>query len=218
MGKQRDREEARQLTRAEQRRKDVFDALRERMAAQGYEEHDLTIGLAYANIMAIVVCMPIVIAFEIAYFRRIETLTIALSPPQVPAFLLLLFALIVVHELIHGAVWAVFAPTHWRAVSFGFIVKYLTPYCTCSEPLRRYQYLTGGLMPLVLLGIVPCAVSVYSGSMFLFLIGVFMILGAGGDVMIALKLLRYRSAGRETVFLDHPYRAGLVAFERRTQT
>ena len=50
--------------------------------------------------------------------------------------------LIFVHELIHGITWAVFAKKGRKAISFGFIPQYLTPYCTCNEPLKKGEYIT----------------------------------------------------------------------------
>lgn len=214
MDTERKKENRRRLTHAEQKRKAAFEAREGELAAQGYAKHDLTIGLAYANVMAFVLGVPLIVVLEIAYFRRNETLSLAIQSGDAVWFLALFAVLIVVHELIHGITWAVFAKAHWRAISFGFIAKYLTPYCTCGEPLKRYQYVIGALMPTILLGVVPCLAAVYNGSMFLFLLGAVMILGGGGDLTIVLKLLQHRTKAADVVYIDHPYQAGVVAFER----
>ena len=52
-------------------------------------------------------------------------------------FLIVFMILIVVHELIHGFTWGMFAQSKLKAISFGFIWQYLTPYCTCKEPLKK---------------------------------------------------------------------------------
>lgn len=41
-----------------------------------------------------------------------------------------------------------------------------------------------------------------------------MILSGGGDFTIVLKLLRHKFSGQEVVFIDHPYKAGVTAFEK----
>jgi hypothetical protein len=41
-----------------------------------------------------------------------------------------------------------------------------------------------------------------------------MIFGGGGDFLIILKMLLYRSGGKEAVFYDHPTECGFVVFEK----
>ena len=36
----------------------------------------------------------------------------------------------------------------------------------------------------------------------------------GGDFLIILKILLYRSGKKETVYYDHPYECGVVVFEK----
>ena len=133
---------------------------------------------------------------------------------QMPLFALCFIVLIFAHEGLHGLTWGIFAPEHLKSIEFGFIKEYLTPYCTCKETLRRGEYILGLLMPMLLLGILPSLIGVLTGSFFLLGLGLMMILGAGGDFTIFLKILFHRSIGRETLFLDHPTKVGLIVFER----
>lgn len=204
-------EKQRKLTAAEQRRKVQLEQLEKALCAQGYQKHDLTIGLVYANVMASVLGLPIIALLCVAFFLRNVSGVIVAGNMLI--WLLVLVVLIVVHELIHGITWAVFAPHHWKAVEFGFIAKYLTPYCTCGEPLARYQYVIGALMPTLILGIIPAMFAIFSGNLFWLLTGCMMVLGGGGDMAIVLKLLRHHS-GTDAVYIDHPYEAGIIAFER----
>lgn len=220
MQKQSHKEDQRTLTKQEQLRKERFEEKRAQMEEEGYQTHDLTISIAYANVMALVLGFVFATPLAIVFFLR--------NPLQPSSFdlnlstlgllclgaIAALMALVVLHELIHGAAWAVFAPNHWRAISFGFIAKYLTPYCTCSDALNKWEYIVGGTMPLLLLGIVPSIVAIFLGSGWLFLMGIFMVFAAGGDLTIVLGLLRFDSKGKEVRFLDHPYKGGLVAFSR----
>ena len=214
MGKSREKEQQRKLTKAEQRRKQKLEQLEQELYAQGYRRHDLTVGLVYANVMAIVLCTPLIVLLCAAFFACNASGTITMGIAGFWLWLLVLVVLIVVHELIHGITWAIFAPNHWKTVEFGFIVAYFTPYCTCGEPLKRYQYVIGALMPTLLLGIVPAIYAIASGSLPWLLTGCMMVLGGGGDLTIVLRLLRYHSGGTDTVYIDHPYAAGVIAFER----
>lgn len=204
----------RELTKAEQQRKEFFEAESEKLVAQGYERKNLTFGVVEANVWAIVVTLPIILPFLIAYFMMWGMKDFVLPWWGYLLGMVILVALIVVHELIHGAVFACFAKDGFKSVAFGVIWSMLTPYCTCRESLKRKHYMLAILAPTAVLGILPAAVALISGSWGVMLIGIFMILGGGGDVMCAIKLATYRTKGKECLFFDHPYEVGLAVFEK----
>ncbi len=204
----------RELTKAEQQRKEFFEAESEKLVAQGYERKNLTFGIVEANVWAIVVTLPIILPFLIAYFMMWGMKDFVLPWWGYLLGMVILVALIVVHELIHGAVFACFAKDGFKSVAFGVIWSMLTPYCTCRESLKRKHYMLAILAPTAVLGILPAAVALISGSWGVMLIGIFMILGGGGDVLCAIKLATYRTKGKECLFFDHPYEVGLAVFEK----
>lgn len=217
----RENENNRELSAAEKARSESFEKAKKQLIENGYEEMDLTVGLVNANIMAFVLSLPFIILFAVLFaLRNISDWSAFIAQVIDGAvmglivFTVAFFVLVVVHELIHGLTWAVFAKKHWKAISFGFIVKYMTPYCCCDEAMKKWQYVIGALMPTLLLGVVPAAVSVFTGSVLLFVIGSFMITAGGGDLTIVLKLLTFSAQGREVLYIDHPYQVGLVAFIR----
>lgn len=205
----------RKLTKEESRRKAAFEQRKAEMEAQGYRMRDLTMGLLKANVMALVLGIPLAVVLFVAFFVKNTSDAITFRIWYLPAFFAALIVLPVVHERIHGIVWAIYAPGHWKAVEFGFIKEYLTPYCTCSEPLKKYQYIMGGLMPTLLLGFLPAVTGVIIGSYWLLMIGICMIFGGGGDMAIVLEMLKHRSKAKHVVYMDHPYRAGVVVFEKQ---
>ena len=117
---------------------------------------------------------------------------------------------IVVHELVHGITWAMFAKRGWKSISFGMIWKMLTPYCHCDEPLKVREYIIGALMPLLVVGVIPMILGLCLQSIFLTFFGAFYVGGAAGDIMIVV-LLRHEPAGN--MVLDHPSEAGCLIYE-----
>ena len=211
--------EQRKLTKAEERRKMAFEALKEELGKKGYEEHPLTIGIVYANVMAMLLGFPFGLLFLFAYYRiwgfQAEASGDLTGLLFWLAVLIVGFILLaVVHELIHGFFWSLFTKGHWKSIEFGFIAAYLTPYCTCKEPLKKSQYVIGSLMPTALLGLLPALAALAVGSLPLLFVGILMIFSGGGDLTIILKLICYRSGGTDTIYVDHPYECGLVAFTK----
>lgn len=208
-------EKQRTLTKQEQKRKEVFDALCVVMQEKGYQKHDLMVSLKAANTIGVLLTIPFLILVTIAYFWIHPLNSASFSSRQSVIWaVVLFFALIVVHEGIHGITWACFAPSRFRAIEFGVIWKALTPYCTCSEPLNRWQYVLGALMPTLILGFGLAAVATAMQSIMLLLTAQLMIISGGGDFLIVAQVFRYRTTSKDVVFLDHPYECGVVAFEK----
>lgn len=207
-------ETTRELTKAEQQRKEYFEAESEKLVADGYERKNLTFGVVEANVWAIVVTLPLIIPFLLVHYVLWgkERTDLPWWGYLLASFLLFVF--IVAHELIHGAVFAFFAKDGFRSIAFGVIWSMLTPYCTCRESLKRKHYMLAILAPTVVLGILPAAVALAIGSWWILFLGILMILGGGGDIMCAIKLATYRTKGKDCLFFDHPYEVGLAVFER----
>ena len=207
-------EKARQLSPAEQRRQRTFDALSETMAEHGYRRVDLTISIAKANVFAVILLIPLMIAGIGLFLLKNRQFGGRMTPGGPILFAVALIVLVVVHELIHGLSWAVFAEHHWKDIEFGFIKQNLTPYCTCSVPLSKEQYIFGAMTPLVVLGILPMIAGILTGSFPVLFIGIIMADAAAGDIMIVREILRYRSRAARIVYIDHPTQAGGVIFEK----
>lgn len=204
---------ARVLTPKEEARKARTDAVTAELAEQGFERKDLTISIVFANVMAIALGLPFIIGFVWWYFAR-NGFKGVLSPGEYLVFVIALLVLTVVHELIHGLTWGLAAPNRFKTIEFGFIKEALTPYCTCGEPLSRGTYILGSFMPGLVLGILPCVAAVFTESLLVLSVGLVMIIGAGGDFTIILKMLAYRSGGKKVIFLDHPTECGVIVFEK----
>lgn len=116
---------------------------------------------------------------------------------------------IVIHELIHGLTWALFAEKGWKSISFGIIWKMLTPYCHCNQPLSLKTYIIGCLMPLIVLGIVPWVIGLCFGIKIVIVWGVVFIACAAGDILVAWKL---RHESSSATILDHPTEAGCIVY------
>lgn len=205
--------EGRKLTLQEQKRQEAFEKISEQMRADGYRKHELTVGVGFANVVGPLVMLPVclLVAFIYFYSKRSEEL---LHIQFEWSFFFLLLGLIVLHEVIHGLTWGIFAKGHLRSISFGMIWSALTPYCTCGEPLKKWQYILGGLMPTFVLGFGMAAAAIGLQSDTVFLLSELMILSGCGDALIVGKLLLYKPDGKDVMFYDHPYKGGTVLFER----
>ena len=214
LGNRDEKEKSRELSPAEERRLLRFEELSEALIRQGYRRVELTVSIVKANLFAGILLIPLLIVGIGLFFLYNHSVSGGLGMMNPILFLLLLFALIVVHELIHGLSWSLFTEHHWKDIEFGFMKQYLTPYCTCGVPLGKGAYIFGALMPLILLGLLPMIAGILTGSFGILLLGVIMADSAAGDILIVWKILRYRSEAGTIVYIDHPTQAGGVIFEK----
>lgn len=134
----------------------------------------VTIDVGKANLFAVVIMIAAAVVFLVLYFLlwRENFSVQKLSASEFDTFLFLAIFItvgIVVHELIHGITWAQFTKSGWKSIKFGVMWKMLTPYCHCSEPLRKKEYILGSLMPCIVLGIIPAVAALFVGSFALLL-------------------------------------------------
>ncbi|MFO7923994.1 MAG: DUF3267 domain-containing protein [Bacteroidales bacterium] len=125
-------------------------------------------------------------------------LYIEYSIPVIPAG-------IIMHELLHGAGWSLFTQKGFKSVKFGFNWKFLAPYCHCREPLKVKHYITGTLMPLVILGVLPALLAIALGNGALLIFGIIFTWTAGGDII---SLFMLRNLESDSYVFDHPDKMG----------
>jgi hypothetical protein len=114
---------------------------------------------------------------------------------------------IVVHELIHGIVFALYAPHGFRSVTFGFNAKIGAFYCHCKEPIRVKHYRRAGIAPLIILGLIPLIIGFITGVGWFKTFGLLLTIGGFGDLLVYIKLLKF---GKNTLLLDHPDKLGFI--------
>ncbi|WP_231133348.1 DUF3267 domain-containing protein [Capillibacterium thermochitinicola] len=159
-----------------------------------------------ANLVAFVMAFPIALVLYLLYLVVNGTGQQGSGPRFL--FIVLFLLGIVLHELIHGAVFAAFAKDKWRAVRFGIHWPTLTPYCSCVEALSLPKYVLICAMPTIIFGLLPYFIGLAFGLSTLAYFGLLFIFAGGGDAYI-LWMIRKE---RQGLILDHPYLVGCVVF------
>ena len=207
-------QETRKLTEKEVNRRDNFEKFKSEMQQKGYKMKNIIINTQQAKPLCLLIMLPFMaLAFWIYYNVNGFDLD-CLSLGFVVALIVLISCLTILHELIHGITWGLFAKKHFHSIDFGIIWSSFSPYCTCSNPLKKWQYLLGVAMPTLVLGGGVAVVAVMANQLLLFFLAEYMILSGGGDFLIILKSVLYHADKKESVYCDHPYECGFVVFEK----
>ena len=189
----------------------------------GYKKELLTFDLMKANLYAIFSIIPILILYgvpfvllwrntfsKVALKNFIDEFTLGIWGNFVSILLVMTIG-IIVHELIHGITWAMYAKNGFKSIKFGVLWKVLTPYCHCSEPLKVKHYITGGIMPAIILGFLPFVYSLFTGNALWLFFGIFFTMSAVGDFLIVNLV---RKEDMNSLVLDHPSEVGCYVFRK----
>ncbi|WP_191963533.1 DUF3267 domain-containing protein [Pseudotamlana haliotis] len=176
-----------------------------------------TISIEKANLFALLFMVLTSAPVVLVYYLIWGTLKVELVPKDfsvIFVFLFVVFASIVIHELIHGAIFAYFAKDKWRSVKFGVLWTKLTPYAHCRTPLFVNQYMLAVVMPGVVLGILPVIIGLSIGSNMFLYYGLLMIMAAAGDFLIFVLLLK---TPKDKKILDHDSEMGFYVLDEDTK-
>jgi hypothetical protein len=173
---------------------------------EAYEAH--TISAERVNLTALILILPVTILYSIPYyliwkenvFGSLKLITLGIFVISIPIG-------IIIHEFLHGVTWALFASKGFKSIKFGIKWEFLMPYCHIKIPLKVWQYVLGGLMPLIFMGIVPAFYALISGSKLVMFIAIFFTWAAGGDIQIVWMLRKFK---KNQLVLDHPDDAGFI--------
>lgn len=172
-------------------------------------KRDLSISMTRANIIAILIALPVGI-FQFIFY--LSTHGVKITEPVWNGLILigLIIAGFIIHELIHGVTWVYFGRKPLSAVKFGLQWKTITPYAHLKEPIRINPYRIGAFMPGFILGILPYILSLVLGNSDLFWFSIIHTTAAGGDWLV-LWLIRNVKSGM--LVEDHPSRVGCYVLE-----
>lgn len=165
-----------------------------------------TMGMGQANFYAFLLIFPILILLLLPYYLLWGFESFEVYRKIITESLIAIIVIgAIIHELLHGITWALFTKNGFRSIRFGINWKWITPYCHCKEPLKVKFYIIGAAMPLLLMGIIPSAISLVIGNGFLLAIGILFTWAAGGDIISIFMLSRL---DRNTQVYDHPKKLG----------
>lgn len=120
--------------------------------------------------------------------------------------------LAIVHELTHGICFAISAKDGFKNVSFGFSKKIFCPYCHCNTAINARGYIIAALMPGIIWGIVPAALSVIYCNPHLLSFSILGIGGASCDVYCVLTLLKISNHNTDSLVYDYRNSVGFALF------
>lgn len=185
---------------------------------ENYTKEKLTVNLVWANFFALLLAIPVGLIFWLP-FELIWNPEIGIRqifgdvsyPLKLLLFLVFFIVGVILHELLHGITWSLFAKDGFKSVKFGVLWNMLTPYCHCKEPLQVKPYILGALAPCVILGIIPSIIALITGSFGLLCFGMLYIIVACGDILIVFKVRKLKSTD---LVYDHPTEAGCYVYRK----
>ncbi|MGD2035122.1 MAG: DUF3267 domain-containing protein [Bacteroidales bacterium] len=170
--------------------------------------NEYTLSVEKVSIRTMLLIIPVVIIYALPFYLVWGKNVLTELRFRSLLFLFVFIVLgIVIHELLHGIVWAVFSKHGFRSVHFGIKWEYLTPYCHCTEPLKVWQYVAGGLAPLLFMGLIPGIMAMFNGNALWMFFAIFFSVAAGGDIQAVWMLRKFHG---NQIVCDHPEELGFI--------
>ena len=191
----------------------IFDNYKKELTTFDIEEASL-LAIRLLAILSAVLITPFIILYFSKFSIYFSNFNFIAFLKDSLLFILLILVGIILHELIHGIVWAMFVKERFKAIRFGVLWKHLTPYCHCNVPLKVKHYIAGGIMPAIVLGVAPTLLAFFTGNILLFFLGVYFIVAASGDFMI-IYLLRNEKCN--SYVIDHDSLPGCTVYKLKTE-
>lgn len=187
------------------------------MDPEHYTRKEITIDMEEIGRQALRITIPLILISLLLFFilwpERFSFQSFRNAFPENPLIVVaIVLGGIVLHELLHGITWVPFCKKGFKSIRFGIWLKMLTPYCHCKEPLKKHHYMAGGIMPGLLLGILPLIIGLVQGSMGYLLLGIFFSFAGGGDFAMMWKLRKEKSS---SLLLDHPDKLGCYVYKKK---
>lgn len=192
-----------------EKRQTVFNMLRTQYISEGYISKEYTLSIFKANLISFVITLPIIIICCAIYLNVHNLSEVYIKWKDLIFIIFLMIAFFFIHELIHGITWKYFCKDK-KNISYGIMLKQLTPYCCCSEALNFNGYILGILMPFIIIGMGGFIIALILSNDMLLILSLLNITTASGDLTIALMLLNHRNS----IIIDHPTKCGFVAFNK----
>lgn len=126
------------MTKDEQKRLEHFNKVTRKLINEGYEVSETSMGIVKANVLTLLILGPLAYFILKLYgiiYSPDNIFYLVLDTQMITLLVVAILLLTIAHELLHGMTWAIFTPNGFKDVAFGFILKYLTPYCSFKVSL-----------------------------------------------------------------------------------
>jgi hypothetical protein len=184
--------------------------VRDAVSADATAKKDLSVSLASANLRSIIFGLPpaaLVFALYVLIWGRPH---VSLNVSGILLIAGLFIVGVLLHEAIHGLVWALWGTKSFATIKFGMNIRALAPYAHATVPMKASAYRLGAISPALVLGLLPALAGVITGSLIALILGAIFLAAAAGDFLV---LWMIRSVPANALVEDHPTRAGCIVLD-----
>lgn len=171
------------------------------MSKDNKKYHIFELNVGKLNIVCVVLFILIVLLSSILYKGNL-----AQDFYEVNLMLLLVadVATMLLHELLHSLSY-VLCGGNFNKIVYGAYLEKGVLYCLCKQNISRKNILTSLIVPLFCLGLIPYIIAIIFELPFLLFLAILNIVGAAGDIMMFIYIIRLDKSIEFSEF-DNPIR------------
>lgn len=184
--------------------------IKSKLKVNNFEIVDKTFSLKKANIIGIIVIIPMFIVFFLIYNSLYSNYGVSVNFFYV---IMVVVLGIIAHEFIHGFVWQFYCEEKWKNIKFGFDKKTLSPITSCSEVLPINGYRLGTISPFLITGALPYIIGLTLNNATLVYASILLMCSAAGDFMILFTIMKEKSS---SLVIDHETLCGCTVYRKKS--
>lgn len=153
-----------------------------------------TLNMTILNILSII--LFIFVGGLIYLIERYDNYSITLP---ISTFFILMFAWLIIHELLHGLAFALFKEVKKENITFGMFLEKGIFYCMCKQNIGKKIILTSLLFPLTIIGVITLIIGMIINNYELVFLSILNIVSSIGDIVMTIYFLK---CPKDIIYLD----------------
>ena len=117
----------------------------------------------------------------------------------ISTFFILMFAWLIIHELLHGLAFALFKEVKKENITFGMFLEKGIFYCMCKQNIGKKIILTSLLFPLTIIGFITLIIGMIINNYELVFLSILNIVSSIGDIVMTIYFLK---CPKDIIYLD----------------
>ena len=153
-----------------------------------------TLNMTILNILSLI--LFIIVAGFIYLIESNDNYIITLP---ISTFFILMFAWLIIHELLHGLAFALFKEVKKENITFGMFLEKGIFYCMCKQNIGKKIILTSLLFPLTIIGFITLIIGMIINNYELVFLSILNIVSSIGDIVMTIYFLK---CPKDIIYLD----------------
>lgn len=164
------------------------------MGKDNYKYYTYQLDMKILNILAIILFIVMMVVVYLVGFDYSD-----ISKYNILLLIVLMFAWLMLHEVLHGIGFGLFKEVDKKNIVFGMALEKGVFYCMCKQKISKKVIFTSLLFPVIIIGVITMILGSITSCGLLVYLSMFNIVGSVGDIVMSVYFSKCPS---DVIYLD----------------